>query len=250
MSQLSPVILWIPSSVLLTSSSPSCRSKEKSQVRQTTHTHTHTYAHETSCLGHWHLNKLLSFPGEVRMPSGKTGRPHITDNKDGTITIKYQPTERGLHEMDIKYDGNHIPGQKHITLEGNLIFVSKIGMNHSETILYTVLSLITVAYIPYRKPSAVLCGCCEQRSGDCLRSRSELRHGQQVRHFHRGHQERRRRYRTFTFLVIFAVAEWICGNAVNSYKLLSTTQRRKVTIWAFFSFLPLRRSVTGSGRSL
>ncbi|KAK5619105.1 hypothetical protein CRENBAI_000424 [Crenichthys baileyi] len=48
--------------------------------------------------------------GEVRMPSGKTARPHITDNKDGTITIKYQPTERGLHEMDIKYDGNHIPG--------------------------------------------------------------------------------------------------------------------------------------------
>uniref|UniRef100_A0A3Q4M2X6 Filamin C, gamma a (actin binding protein 280) n=1 Tax=Neolamprologus brichardi TaxID=32507 RepID=A0A3Q4M2X6_NEOBR len=48
--------------------------------------------------------------GEVRMPSGKTARPHITDNKDGTITIKYQPTEKGLHEMDIKYDGNHIPG--------------------------------------------------------------------------------------------------------------------------------------------
>uniref|UniRef100_A0A671Y2Z2 Filamin C n=1 Tax=Sparus aurata TaxID=8175 RepID=A0A671Y2Z2_SPAAU len=48
--------------------------------------------------------------GEVRMPSGKTARPHITDNKDGTITIKYQPTERGLHEMDIKYEANHIPG--------------------------------------------------------------------------------------------------------------------------------------------
>lgn len=56
--------------------------------------------------------KLLSLPGEVRMPSGKTARSHITDNKDGTITIKYQPTERGLHEMDIKYEGNHIPGQK------------------------------------------------------------------------------------------------------------------------------------------
>lgn len=50
------------------------------------------------------------------MPSGKTARPHITDNKDGTITIKYQPTERGLHEMDIKYEGNHIPGQQHTTL--------------------------------------------------------------------------------------------------------------------------------------
>ncbi|KAG7281045.1 hypothetical protein CRUP_016677 [Coryphaenoides rupestris] len=48
--------------------------------------------------------------GEVRMPSGKTARPHITDNKDGTITVKYQPAERGLHEMDIKYEGNHIPG--------------------------------------------------------------------------------------------------------------------------------------------
>lgn len=52
------------------------------------------------------------------MPSGKTARPHITDNKDGTITIKYQPTERGLHEMDIKYEGNHIPGQNHSILRG------------------------------------------------------------------------------------------------------------------------------------
>uniref|UniRef100_A0A8C4NRG7 Filamin C, gamma b (actin binding protein 280) n=1 Tax=Dicentrarchus labrax TaxID=13489 RepID=A0A8C4NRG7_DICLA len=49
-------------------------------------------------------------PGEVRMPSGRTACPHITDNKDGTVTVKYSPTERGLHEMDIKYDGNHIPG--------------------------------------------------------------------------------------------------------------------------------------------
>uniref|UniRef100_A0A3P8URD4 Filamin C n=1 Tax=Cynoglossus semilaevis TaxID=244447 RepID=A0A3P8URD4_CYNSE len=48
--------------------------------------------------------------GEVRMPSGRTTWPHITDNKDGTVTVKYSPTERGLHEMDIKYDGNHIPG--------------------------------------------------------------------------------------------------------------------------------------------
>ncbi|XP_058480403.1 filamin-C isoform X4 [Solea solea] len=48
--------------------------------------------------------------GEVRMPSGRTAWPHITDNKDGTVTVKYSPTERGLHEMDIKYEGNHIPG--------------------------------------------------------------------------------------------------------------------------------------------
>ncbi|XP_029681359.1 filamin-C isoform X2 [Takifugu rubripes] len=48
--------------------------------------------------------------GEVRMPSGRSACPHITDNKDGTVTVNYSPTERGLHEMEIKYDGSHIPG--------------------------------------------------------------------------------------------------------------------------------------------
>ncbi|XP_077070546.1 filamin-A isoform X2 [Siphateles boraxobius] len=48
--------------------------------------------------------------GDVRMPSGKVAKPDITDNKDGTVTVKFSPTEAGLHEMDIKYDGIHIPG--------------------------------------------------------------------------------------------------------------------------------------------
>lgn len=45
------------------------------------------------------------------MPSGKTDTPDIVDNKDGTVTVKYAPTEVGLHEMHIKYMGNHIPGK-------------------------------------------------------------------------------------------------------------------------------------------
>lgn len=45
------------------------------------------------------------------MPSGKTAQPEIVDNKDGTVTVKYAPTEAGLHEMHIKYNGTHIPGQ-------------------------------------------------------------------------------------------------------------------------------------------
>jgi len=52
----------------------------------------------------------LSPEGEVRMPSGSVAQPDITDNKDGTVTVKFSPTEAGLHEMDIKYDGIHIPG--------------------------------------------------------------------------------------------------------------------------------------------
>ncbi|XP_039473041.1 filamin-A-like isoform X2 [Oreochromis aureus] len=48
--------------------------------------------------------------GEVRMASGKVAKLDITDNNDGTVADKYTPTEAGLHEMDIKYDGTHIPG--------------------------------------------------------------------------------------------------------------------------------------------
>lgn len=48
--------------------------------------------------------------GEVRMPSGKVSRPAITDNKDGTVTVRFEPSEAGLHQMDIRYDSVHIPG--------------------------------------------------------------------------------------------------------------------------------------------
>uniref|UniRef100_A0A8B9NLJ1 Filamin A n=1 Tax=Accipiter nisus TaxID=211598 RepID=A0A8B9NLJ1_9AVES len=48
--------------------------------------------------------------GEVRMPSGKVAKPDITDNKDGTVTVRFAPTEAGLHEMDIRYENMHIPG--------------------------------------------------------------------------------------------------------------------------------------------
>uniref|UniRef100_A0A673NFR8 Calponin-homology (CH) domain-containing protein n=1 Tax=Sinocyclocheilus rhinocerous TaxID=307959 RepID=A0A673NFR8_9TELE len=47
--------------------------------------------------------------GEVHMPSGKSAQPEIIDNKDGTVTVKYAPTEAGLHEMHIKFNGTHIP---------------------------------------------------------------------------------------------------------------------------------------------
>lgn len=57
------------------------------------------------------------------MPSGKTARPNITDNKDGTITVRYAPTEKGLHHMGIKYDGNHIPGKSGRAGRGPLGFV-------------------------------------------------------------------------------------------------------------------------------
>lgn len=47
---------------------------------------------------------------EVKMPSGKVDKPVVIDNQDGTVTIKYDPREEGLHELHIKYNQEHIPG--------------------------------------------------------------------------------------------------------------------------------------------
>ncbi|XP_075690052.1 filamin-B isoform X2 [Rhinoderma darwinii] len=47
--------------------------------------------------------------GEVIMPSGKAAPADIVDNKDGTVSVRYVPTETGLHELHIKCNGAHIP---------------------------------------------------------------------------------------------------------------------------------------------
>lgn len=97
----------------LTSSSPSRCRKARSQVQHRV-VGTGTTPSGTSPPLGASTDKIP--PGEVRMPSGKTARPSITDNKDGTVTVHYAPSEKGLHEMDIRYDGNHIPGESLGTL--------------------------------------------------------------------------------------------------------------------------------------
>lgn len=44
------------------------------------------------------------------MPSGKVDKPIIEDNRDGTVSIKYDPREEGLHELALKYNGEHVQG--------------------------------------------------------------------------------------------------------------------------------------------
>lgn len=51
-----------------------------------------------------------SVSARVRMPSGKIANPSIEQNPDGTVSIKYQPTEIGLHELDVLYNGQPIQG--------------------------------------------------------------------------------------------------------------------------------------------
>lgn len=42
------------------------------------------------------------------MPSGKVATPSVDQNPDGTVSIKYQPSEVGLHELDVFYNGQAI----------------------------------------------------------------------------------------------------------------------------------------------
>lgn len=44
------------------------------------------------------------------MPSGKIANPNVETNPDGTVSIKYQPSEVGLHELDVFYNGQPIQG--------------------------------------------------------------------------------------------------------------------------------------------
>ncbi|GAA6076403.1 filamin-C isoform X1, partial [Tachysurus ichikawai] len=114
---------------------------------------------------------------EVRMPSGKTARPHITDNKDGTVTVKYAPTEKGLHEMDIKYDGNHIPGSPlqfyvdainsgHVTAYGP-------GLSHGMVNKPSIFTIVTKdageggLSLAVEGPSKAEISCKDNKDGTC-----------------------------------------------------------------------------------
>jgi len=56
-------------------------------------------------------NYIRSFPAEVKMPSGNIDKPVIEDNHDGTVSIKYEPREEGLHEIYVKFNGEHVQGK-------------------------------------------------------------------------------------------------------------------------------------------
>lgn len=126
--------------------------------------------------------------GEVRMPSGKVAQPAITDNKDGTVTVRYAPSEAGLHEMDIRYDNMHIPGAlpQHATTAsqwpgaaGGLGGQRKVPIPHGPSSCL-------------RKPPAVLRGLRQLWPRHRLRARPHPRSSEQACCLHSQHQGRRR----------------------------------------------------------
>lgn len=61
----------------------------------------------SNLINHFHLHFCLAL---IRTPTGKFHTPIIEDNQDGTVSIKYQPSEVGLHELDVFYQGQPIAG--------------------------------------------------------------------------------------------------------------------------------------------
>ncbi|KRK03447.1 filamin-A isoform X8 [Drosophila teissieri] len=53
---------------------------------------------------------IVTHQAEVRMPSGKVDKPVIQDNRDGTVSVKYDPREEGSHELVVKYNGEPVQG--------------------------------------------------------------------------------------------------------------------------------------------
>ncbi|KAJ8975974.1 hypothetical protein NQ317_000678 [Molorchus minor] len=53
---------------------------------------------------------VQSHKAEIKMPSGNIDKPIIEDNHDGTVTIKYDPREEGVHELAVKFNGEHVQG--------------------------------------------------------------------------------------------------------------------------------------------
>ncbi|KAK9301496.1 hypothetical protein QLX08_006128 [Tetragonisca angustula] len=62
------------------------------------------------------LNNILlplldgTVTSEVKMPSGNLDKPVIEDNRDGTVSIRYDPREEGQHELAVKFNGEHVQG--------------------------------------------------------------------------------------------------------------------------------------------
>lgn len=57
-------------------------------------------------------NEYPLLAAEVKMPSGKIDKPVIQDNRDGTVSVKYDPREEGSHELVVKYNGEPVQGKQ------------------------------------------------------------------------------------------------------------------------------------------
>uniref|UniRef100_A0A2A4JA01 Filamin-A n=1 Tax=Heliothis virescens TaxID=7102 RepID=A0A2A4JA01_HELVI len=70
----------------------------------------HGFGYDFTPLNFVTVYHIDSRRAEVKMPSGHIDQPQIEDNRDGTVSIKYEPREEGVHELLVKYNGEHVQG--------------------------------------------------------------------------------------------------------------------------------------------
>ena len=58
----------------------------------------------------WECSTITVVVAEVEAPSGRRSPVQIKDNGDGTVTINYQPTEVGLHNLHVFYNDEPLEG--------------------------------------------------------------------------------------------------------------------------------------------
>uniref|UniRef100_A0AAR2KRQ0 Calponin-homology (CH) domain-containing protein n=1 Tax=Pygocentrus nattereri TaxID=42514 RepID=A0AAR2KRQ0_PYGNA len=98
------------------------------------------------------LIMFLMFSGKVIMPSGMTAQLDIIESGDGTITLKFSPTEEGLHHVLIKSCAADIP-------ELSLQYYVNSSMNrcvkaHGRGLVYGV-THETAAFTIYHEDTAI-----------------------------------------------------------------------------------------------
>merc|ERR1712226_112951 len=101
--------------------------------------------------------------GMVKMPSGKTCPPQLTDNNDGTCDVSYYPTAPGEYKIIVKFDDEHIPCSP---------FTAHITQSNPQAACYGSLS-----EVPLRiNESDLMSLSCTLRTPSGREDSAELRH--------------------------------------------------------------------------
>ncbi|XP_052780237.1 filamin-A-like isoform X2 [Mya arenaria] len=113
----------------------------------------------------------------ITMPSGKKAIPKIVDNKDGTVTVKYQPQETGLHELHVCYNQQEIPGSPfkfHVdAVNSGFVTAYGPGLSHGVVGVPAVFTIVTKdagaggLSLAIEGPSKTEIKCKDNEDGTC-----------------------------------------------------------------------------------
>eukprot|EP00918_Siedleckia_nematoides_P105694 GHVU01230790.1.p1 GENE.GHVU01230790.1~~GHVU01230790.1.p1 ORF type:complete len:2480 (+),score=363.92 GHVU01230790.1:158-7597(+) len=124
----------------------------------------------------------------VTTPSGKKQQPKIVDNKDGTVKIKYQPSEVGLHTLDVKYNNVPITGSPfkfHVdAINSGFVTAHGPGLSHgqcAEPAQFTIVTKDAGAgglALAVEGPSKAEIHCVDNKDGTCSVSYTPTKPGE------------------------------------------------------------------------